>query len=98
MFQLTGNNSLFFELFRYKVLRYQGDSCGYTIQGPESALLDNSDYRWENDSYIISIALEWHEAIKKRREQAFRIRELELRVREQENKPGTGELIITCDV
>ncbi len=30
-------------------------------------------------------------------EQAFRIREPELRVREQENKPGTGELIITCD-
>ncbi len=50
-----------------------------------------------NDSYVISIALEWHEAIKTRREQAFRIREQELRVREQENKPGTGELIITCD-
>ncbi len=30
------------------------------------------------------------------REQAFRIREPELRVREQENQPGTGELIITC--
>ena len=66
------------------------------IQGPQSALLDKSDYRWENDSYVISIALEWHEAIKTRREQAFRIREPELRVREQENKPGTGELIITC--
>ncbi len=51
----------------------------------------------ENDSYVISIALEWHEAIKTRREQAFRIREPELRDREQENKPGTGELIITCD-
>ena len=50
------------------------------------------------DSYvIISIALEWHEAIKTRREQAFQIREPELRVREQENKPGTGELIITCE-
>ncbi len=65
------------------------------IQGPPSALLDKSDYRWENDSYVIPIALEWHEAIKTRREQAFRIREQELRVREQENKLGTGELIIT---
>ncbi len=53
------------------------------IQGPQSALLDKSDYRWENDSYVISIALEWHEAIQTRREQAFRIREPELRVREQ---------------
>ncbi len=68
------------------------------IQGPQSALLDKSDYRWENDSYVISITLEWHEAIKTRREQAFRIWEPEVRVREQENKPGTGELIITCDV
>ncbi len=67
------------------------------IQGPQSALLDKSDYRWENDSNVISIALEWHEAIKTRREQAFRIREPELHFREQENKPGTGELIITCD-
>ncbi len=59
------------------------------IQGPRSALPDKSDYRWENDSYVISMALEWHE-------QAFRIREPELRVREQDNQPGTGELIITC--
>ncbi len=34
------------------------------IQGPKSALLDKSDYRLENYSYVISIALEWHEAIK----------------------------------
>ncbi len=35
------------------------------IQGPQSALLNKSDYRWENDSYLIFIALAWHEAIKK---------------------------------
>ena len=34
------------------------------IQGPQSALLDKSDYRWENDSYLIFIALEWHNVIK----------------------------------
>ncbi len=34
------------------------------IQGPQSTLLDKNDYRCENDSYVISIALEWKEAIK----------------------------------
>ncbi len=28
------------------------------IQGLQNALLDKSDYRWENDSYLIFIALE----------------------------------------
>ena len=70
------------------------------IQGQQSALLDKSDYRWEVDSYmhLTSIAFEWHEATKTRRDQAFRMREPELRVREQDSQPETGEVPITCEV